>query len=789
MVKNVLILIIFCGISYCSQLAVEFNKDISADINLLNGSGDCIDIHKVGSISTIKTIGEKTFSGFVGVDLKLNELQWRQYYHWWNILTDISGTIHSGKVSFIARCFDKDGQMLREIVISDDFASLGAFSQAIRRNCAAIAKAHPNDIEQVAVNVRLGFHFDNWRGTLRISNLVIQQYTLNNVDAQPFRRSDKKAEIGAMPWFEPSYTPIGTASEAMRDTAHKLFAAIGINKMRFMAIWGDHFRQHQQFRVEPTFEVQKGNYEFEKLDSYIKELDYYGHSIGVLTLWGTPEWAYSKTKDDIPQYKKQGTRAAKTIANATFPPDDWQDYRRFVKAMVSRYEGKIGAYEVWNEPDVWDYGLVLGYEAYIDYLENFYIAAKSVAPDVNVYAGRIGLWAVPCIEQGRLQDYCDAIAEHPYPGRAVSPHLSKKRVEQLIKSMISTDVVKPVVITEVGLGAGFPWPGPGGYHGEQAKAANARVLIEDLSQYSDEIYWYTPIEANRQYGILQYQNNRYIPNPIYYAFAEYIGRLNNENAPVKAEIILPPNPVETNKTSIIVLRAVNKSSQPQKVRLWPIGFIDDLGYSKFDDIRRYDVDTIIESGQSHQYRIPIMPKETAFGKYLLGFCVINENGNSLAVTDLSISSIAAKAKVRVSSCDEGSTDAINSLYEPVWSGDIDVPRLIWKAQDEQRKEWVQLDFDKPCEISEVSVYWVANPKPKHHFNGSGLEYDTYKLPLEWRASYLSNDVWIPFTTSEYPICANQYNSVSFQKTLTEAIKIEVTLEKLKPAGILQIKVR
>ncbi len=762
-----------------------FNKDLSPVLEVLQGNKKTVSLEKTNSETIITSTPSDSFNGFVGLDLQAQQLTWRTYYHWWNLSTVLRGHTLSGRFTLKIKCFDKEGILLEEVELKSS-TNTGPLSVNFSKSCIPVPKCRINDPSHNVEYFYLGLAFENWQGRVNIQNLQIEKYHLTEKAKQPYTLQNNKARVGAMAWFDPSYRPMGTATQAMRDTAHKLFAVAGMNKMRFMALWGDHFRKHVSFRVEPTFETEKGKYGFEKLDDYINELDYYGNRIGVLTLWGTPTWAHSKTTKDIPEYKLKSPRASDAIDNATFPPDNWGDYRRFVEKMVERYKGKIDAYEVWNEPDVWQYGMTYGYESYIDYLKQFYIAAKKADPDSIVYAGRIAIWLVPCLKEGDIQHYCDAIVDHPYPGRMAGWKASKARMEELIKSMVSQDVVKPLVVTEVGLGAGYPWPGPGGFPGEQAKAENAKLLVEKLSAYTREIYWYTPIQSGRAYGILHYSNDRYRPNPIYYTFAEHNGILNNTAAPVNAVVELPEEPVKKGQISVIKVTAVNRSDTTEKIQFWPVGLIDDLGYTGFDAIRKYDKTLILQPGETHSRTIRIVPDDSAFGKYPVGLAVINEKANSLALKELPVWSIAATSDVSASSCEQGSPLAVNSLFEPVWSGDIDIPRLIWAQKDLERTEWIQLDFDDTYSISKIKVYWAANPRPRLHF--PELEYDTIVTPESWTVYYRENGQWKKIDTkTPYETKPNQYNEISFSPVNTKAVKIEAKLKPNKKAGVLQVK--
>ncbi|MBI4318687.1 MAG: hypothetical protein HY675_09370 [Chloroflexi bacterium] len=68
------------------------------------------------------------------------------------------------------------------------------------------------------------------------------------------------------------------------------------------------------------------------------------------------------------------------------PPDELKDYADFVEAVVRRYKGKIGYFQLWNEPNIWpEWGSrPIDPEGYVRLLRAGYEAAKRVDPNVFV---------------------------------------------------------------------------------------------------------------------------------------------------------------------------------------------------------------------------------------------------------------------------------------------------------------------------------------------------------------------------------------------------------------------
>jgi Beta-galactosidase len=86
-------------------------------------------------------------------------------------------------------------------------------------------------------------------------------------------------------------------------------------------------------------EPKKDEWHFEKLDRYVALAERHGVKV-LLTLGQTPQWASARSNEAGPY----GKGCAAEPGNIT----DWENY---VRVLVTRYKGRIEAYELWNEPD------------------------------------------------------------------------------------------------------------------------------------------------------------------------------------------------------------------------------------------------------------------------------------------------------------------------------------------------------------------------------------------------------------------------------------------------------
>jgi polysaccharide biosynthesis protein PslG len=83
------------------------------------------------------------------------------------------------------------------------------------------------------------------------------------------------------------------------------------------------------------------------------------------------------------------TRAA---GNETGPPDDFNEYARFLTELIARHPGKIDAIEVWNEQNLdreWQTDSGINPEEYVRFLQVAYDAIKTADPDIIVISGAL----------------------------------------------------------------------------------------------------------------------------------------------------------------------------------------------------------------------------------------------------------------------------------------------------------------------------------------------------------------------------------------------------------------
>lgn len=200
-----------------------------------------------------------------------------------------------------------------------------------------------------------------------------------------------------------------------------------------------------------TVEPEQGKFQWVDPDNIVKAFGDQQAKI-LLRVHGTPAWA----------------RPADTVLS--HPPTNLTDFANFMRELVERYQGRVAAYEIWNEPN-------LNYEwgnqspdpaAYTEMLKTAYLVIKEIDPDALVISGGLAttgegsdtadgdLNFLRGMYAAGAKGYFDAFGSHPYPyGRPPDETdpwgLSFSRVvDQYQVMQANGDGDTPVWITEAG---------------------------------------------------------------------------------------------------------------------------------------------------------------------------------------------------------------------------------------------------------------------------------------------------------------------------------------------------
>jgi GH35 family endo-1,4-beta-xylanase len=228
----------------------------------------------------------------------------------------------------------------------------------------------------------------------------------------------------------------------------------------------------------PDLEPSKGQWRFDKLDKYVTLAEQHNTEI-LLPLGTTPQWASS-----LPNVKS-GWQAA----GFTAPPKDMADWRAYVMQVVTRYKGRIHAYEIWNEPNLKQFWIgntqqlvEMTKEAH-DIIKSVDSGAVLVSPAATGDGPGVS-WLTDFLNKGGGL-YVDVIGYHCY----VFPNPPERMLAliQHVKQTMKDNGVasKPIWDTELGWAAPKPFPSE-----ELAAGYLARAFILNWSAGIQRLYWY-----------------------------------------------------------------------------------------------------------------------------------------------------------------------------------------------------------------------------------------------------------------------------------------------------------
>ena len=148
--------------------------------------------------------------------------------------------------------------------------------------------------------------------------------------------------------------------------------------------------------LETAGEGQLSQWYVDKLDRFVAGADARGLKV-IATLFDTPCWASS-----APDSLKQGCQGAFWDRGVTnYPPLDDSKFANIAKWVTSRYGSKLGALEIWNEPNLGDGRFWISDDPagrYAELVKAAYPAAKAGDPSVPVLAGALAFSDRPFLE-------------------------------------------------------------------------------------------------------------------------------------------------------------------------------------------------------------------------------------------------------------------------------------------------------------------------------------------------------------------------------------------------------
>ena len=155
---------------------------------------------------------------------------------------------------------------------------------------------------------------------------------------------------------------------------------------------------------------------------------------------------------------------------------------------------------------------------------------------------------------------------------------------------------------------------------------------------------------------------------------------------------------------------------------------------------------------------------------------------------LNIARVAIPSSLTILS--ENKISALNDGFVPQSSFDRShgLYALHGELQNQSRKSWVQYDWSEQVTLNRVEVYWgVDRPKPGALPGSSSLR--GMQVPQSYRILYWNGNDFVPVKEpAGLSVVADAFNSTTFTPVKTNKLRLEVTLQKDQPAGILEWRV-
>ena len=542
----------------------------------------------------LRTDVEQVSTGTVGVGIDVNKIRRWQIELWGAMKAE------TGSVSVALQCWGANGKQVDWIQVGG--LPAGDLLKPIRTVI---------DLPASVTHLNLLVLHEKFRGQSWFADVSIKEFVLSAEMEKPM------TPTGPTRWAATDF--LHGEDPTLRDTGAKLLVAAGVTHTRAGVNWAS---------IEP----EKGHYDFSGLERQLAEIERVGAKADVVFIHGTPEWASGKTwQKDLPPDKV----AQPWLANrAFFPPRDWNDWDRFVTALAAHFKGRVPAWEIVNEPDLWSEGFCGSYDDYKQYLQIAYRAAKKADPKCKVLLAAFvfGEWLPRLLADG-MQKSFDGVCVHPYHSQPAGCVTSARKV---LLTLAISGAAKPIYITEVGYQSGGWKEGPGVKPNEEEKAQAGSEALKGLAATSNFVCWYTACEKGSMYGLLRDDGDRLRPVLMYTEYGRLTGRLLDHGSPVDVRVTLPTSPAAKGQPSVVTLTARNSSSTTQKIRFWPVGFVTNLGMD-IEKVHACEWQGTLKPGESHIATITVSPTNKAKGAYPVGIAVITEGGNALAIDDLKVS--------------------------------------------------------------------------------------------------------------------------------------------------------
>ena len=252
-------------------------------------------------------------------------------------------------------------------------------------------------------------------------------------------------------------------------------------------------------------ELKKGEFKWDNLDHAVANAEAKGMTDILQVLGTTPTWAASKVSEG--EYPP--------IPGAASAPKDLADWDAWVTAVVTKYKGRITAYEIWNEAN-----LKMFFngkpEKLAEMTKRAYDIIKSIDPEAKVIAASPALRLKSAVDRffptylaelAKAGWPVDALSIHTYPDANGDPAARGALIEAVQQIITAAGAPATLELWDTELNYGLAGLGLPKQDITGAKAAGfiVRTYIDDLRYGIARSYWYIWTQTPKEWlGIQAY---------------------------------------------------------------------------------------------------------------------------------------------------------------------------------------------------------------------------------------------------------------------------------------------
>ncbi len=177
-------------------------------------------------------------------------------------------------------------------------------------------------------------------------------------------------------------------------------------------------RAHPGFANWQFIEPEKGQYNWEKIDEYVKGAQEKGVQI-LFTVWPFTDWDQEICNSHLEWQPNNGGKDPRdflSLAHRKGKPCDMDAFKEFLRRLVERYDGDdiedmsglrypVTHWEIGNEPDVGDDFFQGSAEDYFEILKVSYTTIKKADPEAKVLIAAIGIHGLKRADYTKWTDF------------------------------------------------------------------------------------------------------------------------------------------------------------------------------------------------------------------------------------------------------------------------------------------------------------------------------------------------------------------------------------------------